>query len=72
MPKRISNEHILHAVNGLAAHLERHDRLFDAIGAKLLEHDARFEQIDRRFDGLDRKIDRLTTRVEDLERRIPA
>ena len=43
---------------------------FEKIGAKLLEHDRRFDEHDRRFDEHDRRFDRLDMRLDNLDRRM--
>ena len=47
-------------------------RRFDAVDAKLVEHDRRFEGVEFHLSSLDRRVGRIETRLEDVERRLPA
>ena len=56
----------------LGRKFEEIDRRFDAVQAKLAEHDARFEQIDARFGEVLGQIEHLYARFERLEQEYQA
>jgi hypothetical protein len=58
--------------NGIADQFRLVWRRFDAVDAKLVEHDGRFDALEFHVSSLDRRVGHIETRLEDFERRLPA